>query len=68
MALKGSLRASGKVDLFTALALNDTDTATRLLKAKPDIVGPGDADAIGWAEFFGRKEVLDILRRPSGAA
>jgi ankyrin repeat protein len=44
---------------------NDLDTARALLAAGADPRirdGKHDSDAIGWAEFFGRAELRDLLR------
>ena len=40
-----ALRARGTVDLFTALALGEWDTAARLLREDPGVVKPGGASA-----------------------
>jgi len=128
------IRALGRMDLFTALALSDWDEAARLLRENPGVIEPGggsagvlhlmakrnnvaalrwlldhaanpnarwshwdadvtplhlailhghvdvvrlllaagadptirdsqhDSDAMGWAEFFGRSEIIDMLK------
>jgi ankyrin repeat protein len=40
-----NLRAHGRMDLFTALALGDWQTAARLLSENPGIIEPGGASA-----------------------
>jgi ankyrin repeat protein len=39
------IRARGKMDLFTALALSEWDTADRILRESAGVVGPGDPRA-----------------------
>jgi ankyrin repeat protein len=50
----------GHIDIVRLLVAAGADPSIRDTKH--------DADAIGWAEFFGRKDILQILRNKSGGA
>jgi len=58
--------AGGVTPLHAAIASGHADVVRRLLSAGADPSihdGTHDSDAIGWAEYFERPDLVEILRR-----